>query len=395
MSVTADSIPFLPVGAVLPDYAEGGLYGFARGLRHWLHERKAGFLAAEVAPGERALVVLLVIDGLGDAFLDVVGAGSALYAARCASLTSVCPSTTASAITTLATGVAPVEHGLNGWFIHDRRFGGVIAPLPLIRRSGEPLEAFRLLPRLFPVPPMYRHACRPVTLVSPAPIAFSRFSLHHGRGAHIEPYEGLDDFVAAIVDMANALAHSGGLIHAYYPVFDLLSHQHGCRSPEVLACFARVDAAFALLQRALAGRDVRLVATADHGFVDAPPERRIELALDCEVAAMLAAPLFGERRLAFCRVRPGAQAEFEAWAADELRGKGVAVRSEDFLAAGLLGPGTPHCRLAERIGSHALLMEAGWTIVDHVPGEHEHTMIGVHGGLSADEMRIPLILART
>ena len=85
----------------------------------------------------------------------------------------------------------------------------------------------------------------------------------------------------------------------------------------------------------------------------------------------------------------------EAWAAGELRGKGVAVRSGEFLAAGLLGPGLPHPRLAERLGSHVLLMEAGWTIVDHVPGEHEHAMIGVHGGLSADEMRVPLILAQT
>lgn len=395
MPSTLDSSLPLPAGAVLPDYGDGGLYGFARGLRNWLHDRKAGWPAAEIAPGERALVVLLVIDGLGERFLDTLGRGSALHAARSASLSSVCPSTTASAITTLATGVAPAEHGLNGWFIHDRRFGGVIAPLPLIRRSGEPLEAFRLLPRLFPVAPMYRHACRPVTLVSPAHIAFSRFSLHHGRGAHIEAYEGLDDCVAAIIDMADALAHSGGLIHAYYPVFDLLSHEHGCRSPEAIACFTRVDAAFALLQRALAGRGVRLLVTADHGFIDAPPERRIDLAPDGEVAAMFAAPLFGERRLAFCCVRAGAQAEFEAWAAGELRGKGVAVRSEDFLAAGLLGPGRPHPRLAERLGSHALLMEAGWTIVDHVPGEHEHTMIGVHGGLSADEMRVPLILART
>lgn len=395
MSPAIDFRLSLPTDAVLPDYGDGGLLGFASGLRCWLHDRKAGWAAADIAAGERALVVLLVIDGLGEVFLDTVGRGSALHAAKRASLSSVCPSTTASAITTLATGVAPAEHGLNGWFIHDRRFGGVIAPLPLIRRSGEPLEAFRLLPRLFPVAPMYRHACRPVTLVSPANIAFSRFSLHHGRGAHIEAYEGLDDCVAAIVDMADALAHSGGLIHAYYPVFDLLSHEYGCRSPEAIACFTRVDAAFTLLQRALAGRGVRLLVTADHGFIDAPHERRIDLAPGGEVAAMFAAPLFGERRLAFCRVRAGAQAEFEAWAAGELRGKGVAVRSADFLAAGLLGPGQPHPRLAERLGSHALLMEAGWTIVDHVPGEHEHAMIGVHGGLSVDEMRVPLILART
>ena len=131
----------LPAGAVLPDYGEGGLFGFARGLRHWLHDRRADWPAAEIAPGERALVVLLLIDGLGERFLDTLGHGSALQKARRGSLSSVCPSTTASAITTLATGVAPVEHGLNGWFIHDRRFGGVIAPLPLIRRSGEVLQA--------------------------------------------------------------------------------------------------------------------------------------------------------------------------------------------------------------------------------------------------------------
>lgn len=110
---------------------------------------------------------------------------------------------------------------------------------------------------------------------------------------------------------------------------------------------------------------------------------------------MLAAPLFGERRLAFCQVREGAQAEFEAWAGTELRGKAVLVSGSACLRAGLFGPGQPHPRLAERVGSHALLMESGWTIVNHVEGEHEHTMIGVHGGLSAEEMYVPLILART
>jgi hypothetical protein len=286
-------------------------------------------------------------------------------------------------------------HGLNGWFIHDARFGGVIAPLPLPRRSGLPLEAFRLMQRLCPTPPMFQHACRPVNLVSPADIAYSRFSLHHARGAHIEPYEGLEDFGAAIVAMADALAESGGLIHAYYPTFDALSHAYGCRSTEAGVCFARLDDLFIRLQRALAGRDVRIVVTADHGFTDASASRCVELAPTGEVAQMLAAPLFGERRLAFCKVREGAEAGFEAWAASELAGKGVAVSGEAFMASGLLGPGEPHARLRERVGSHVLLMEPGWTIVDHVEGEAAHEMIGVHGGLSADEMLVPLILART
>jgi hypothetical protein len=94
-------------------------------------------------------------------------------------------------------------------------------------------------------------------------------------------------------------------------------------------------------------------------------------------------------------VRHGAEAAFEAWAALELAGKAVAVTGAAFLASGLLGPGEPHARLRERVGSHVLLMEPGWTIVDHVEGESAHEMIGVHGGLSADEMLVPLILART
>jgi hypothetical protein len=348
-----------------------------------------------VSAGERAVVILLIVDGLGDRFLDTVGQGSALHGARRQTLTSVCPSTTASAVTTLMTGVPPAVHGLNGWFIHDHRFGGVIAPLPLMQRCGPALEAFRLLPRLCPTPPMFHHACRPVNLVSPADIAFSRFSRHHARGAHIEPYKGLEDFGAAIVAMADALAGSGGLIHAYYPTFDALSHTYGCRSAEAGVCFARVDKLFVRLQRALAGRDVRILVTADHGFTDAAPSRCVDIAPESEVARMLAAPLFGERRLAFCKLRQGAEADFEAWAAVELAGKAVAVTGEAFLASGLLGPGVPHPRLRERIGSYALLMEPGWTIVDHVAGETAHEMIGVHGGLCADEMLVPLILART
>lgn len=110
---------------------------------------------------------------------------------------------------------------------------------------------------------------------------------------------------------------------------------------------------------------------------------------------MLAAPLFGERRLAFCRVREGAKCEFEAWAREHLPGKAALVPGDAFLGSGLLGPGRPHARLAERVGSHVLLMEPGWTIVDHVEGEVAHEMIGVHGGLSADEMLVPLALVRT
>lgn len=386
----------IPADSVLPEYGPGGLYDLASTLRTWLHEPGAGWHAGGVAPGDAAAtVVLLVIDGLGDRYLCSAGAGSVLHAHRRGALTSVCPSTTASAVTTLLTGVAPAVHGLNGWFVHDRRFGGVVLPLPLSLRAGPPLEAVRLMSRLCPAPPMFYHANRPAVLVSPADIAFSRFSQHHARGARIEPYQGLQGLEAQILAQVDRLAASGGLVHAYYPVFDALSHLHGCRSAQVHACFERIDALFANLLKALAGRGVHLVVTADHGFIDSSPQRTVDLAPGGEVAAMLAAPLFGERRLAFCRVRKGAAVEFEAWARAELAGKAVLVAGKECRESGLLGPGVRHPRLAERVGTHVLLMEPGWTIIDHVEGELFHEMIGVHGGLSADEMTVPWIAVRS
>lgn len=385
--------PRWPCGHVLPDYEQGGIYGLARDLRTWLHVPRAGLEAAEVEAGEAACVVLLVIDGLGANFLSDAGAGSALAAHYRRTLTSVFPSTTASAITTLMTGASPAEHGLNGWFIHDPRFGGVISPLPLELRGGGALEP-GVATRLFRQASMFRAAQRPTVMLSPSQIAFSPYSQHHARGARIRPYDSLAMLEEVLLETIGELGREGGFIHAYYPSFDALCHAYGCRSPQALGCFGKIDGMFARLCERLAGSGARILVTADHGFIDSSPERTLQLAPDGEVSAMLAAPLFGERRLAFCAVRQGAEREFERWAKETLRGRAVPMPGADCIAAGLLGPGQPHPRLAERVGSHVLLMEPGWTIVDEVEGEKPHELIGVHGGMTADEMRVPLIVAR-
>jgi hypothetical protein len=106
---------------------------------------------------------------------------------------------------------------------------------------------------------------------------------------------------------------------------------------------------------------------------------------------MLAAPLWGERRAAFCRLRAGAGPEFECAMPEFLDGKGVVVVSAELHRAGLFGSGRAHARRAGRLGVKALIMAPGWALRDSVAGEREHRMIGLHGGLSAQEMYVPLI----
>ena len=87
----------------------------------------------ELAPARN--VVLLIVDGLGDNYLMRRGAGGELAQRRRGAITSVFPSTTASAITTSYTGCTPLEHGLTGWYTYFGEAGYVAAPLPFRTRG--------------------------------------------------------------------------------------------------------------------------------------------------------------------------------------------------------------------------------------------------------------------
>ncbi|MGD2083655.1 MAG: phosphodiesterase, partial [Chromatiales bacterium] len=112
-----------------------------------------------------------------------------------------------------------------------------------------------------------------------------------------------------------------------------------------------------------------------------------------ELGETLLLPLCGEPRAAYCYVRAGATSDFESYVREEL-GHCVDLRhSGDILDAGLFGMGSPHPRLAQRIGDFTLLMRDHYVIKDWLPFERRYEQIGVHGGLSADEMYVPLIAA--
>ena len=71
-----------------------------------------------------------------------------------------------------------------------------------------------------------------------------------------------------------------------------------------------------------------------------------------------------------------------------------AYRSERLIEEGWFGPGEPHPKLKDRIGDYTLVMKGNWTIKDWLPGEKRYRQIGVHGGVSADEMIVPLVVAQ-
>ena len=332
-------------------------------------------------------IVFLIVDGLGDRYLQANGVGGRMARHRRGAISAVFPSTTASAITTSFTGATPLEHGLTGWFTYFPEAACVGAPLPFQRR-GEKAPLGAAAGTIFAEPPLFDTLTTRSIVVSYRPIIDSTYNRHHCGNAERRAYDDL----AGFLEQTTAAVKSGPerkLVYAYWPEFDSLAHRHGVASAEVRAHFDRLDAMFGELLERLRGTDTIVVLTADHGFIDSPAEESIEL--PAELCAQLRFPLCGERRVAFCHVRD--KDAFIAEAKGFFKQRADVRPSVELRQEGWFGAGRAHPFFAERIGDVALVMRGRGTVKDWVPGESRHLHIGNHGGMSEDEMQIPLVVA--
>ena len=380
---------------IAPDYQGGSIVNLVTSIAQALGSDAPDYpplreLAAQ-SLGSRN-VVLLVVDGMGYENLAANASEGSLAAHLKARITSVFPSTTATAITTFYTGTAPQQHGLTGWFTYFPELGGVIAPLPYRPRAvGEALavpatEAFGHVP-------IFDRLRARSFVVAPQRIAHSEFSTAHAGAAEIVPFETLEQMFAAVERIVRAPGERR-YVYAYWPELDTLAHEHGIGSREALAQLAEIDAAFGRFLRAVGGTDTAVIVTADHGFVDRSQDQAIVLDEHPELAETLRLPLCGEPRAAFCYVHAHLRGRFIDYVTRRLGAFIEVSDSRALLEAGFFGAGPPHPRLAERIGDFTLIAKDAASIKDWVPGEKRHFHIGVHGGTSTREMYVPLIVAQ-
>jgi predicted AlkP superfamily pyrophosphatase or phosphodiesterase len=337
-------------------------------------------------------LVLMVVDGLGYDFIISVGAHSTLARHVKARLTSVFPSTTATAITTFLTGLAPQQHALTGWHMYLRELDAVIAVLPFrLRGSEETLSRAGVkAAQLFDHTAVFDRIETQSHTLSPNRIVNSDFNIAHCGVAKRRGYDSL----AELFDRLTAVIVEPGrkFVYAYFPDIDSLAHAHGIRSREVALRYAELDQQLDRLIDRACGTDTMLIVTADHGFIDSGPDRVIELSEHPQLSATLMLPLCGERRAAYCYVRPDGFQEFEHYVATRLGNFTDLRRSEELIEQDYFGLGAPHPELRRRIGDYTLLMKDNYVIKDWLPGERRHVHIGVHGGVSRQEMEVPLII---
>ena len=401
---------------VLPDYDGGGLLNVAGTVLDLLGMHEEGDpaplreLRPELREGVRQIVVVLA-DGLGLGQLRALRADMPFVrsildraergdAAQLIEATSIFPSTTAAAITTLNTARTPQEHGNIAYFVWLEEFAQVTQMLrwgPGVNRHGSYFDDKRIDPREYvKVPSIHARiqARGGVSwVIEPEVFRQEAMTRMHAAEAWYAGYALPSSMSVRLRDLleTRAWGDAPAYVYAYWAGIDSVAHLSGPRSSEHALEAAMFDKA---LERAVSDRppgDTLIILTADHGHAFTDPNKLIDLVGDEQLRALLRNPIAGEPRLAFLhtdepdRVRQHLERKYPHTF--------FLIDREEAIAAGLFGRGDP-ALARQRIGEVLAMLDgdraASIVKVDGQVFRHR----GSHGGMSADEMRIPVLAWR-
>ena len=358
-----------------------------------LHRVVPSLLGELAHPGDAALppwfpapvaganqIVLLVIDGLGaEQLRERSRLAPVLAGGTGGSITSVAPSTTACALTTLVTGKVPAEHGVVGYRV--ALDGEVMNVLQWSLRGAD--ARMRVPAPVFQPFPSFPGSKGPVPVVTRQDYGPTGFTAAHLGHVELHRWHTPAGLVTAVRELA---AGGSPFVYAYYEGIDRVAHAEGLGQyydDELRAADRLVGDVLDVLPP-----EAVLVVTADHGQVEVGGTVEVLGPEIMEGVSLIS----GEGRFRWLHVRPGALADVTE-TATALHGEVAWVRTkEQIIDEGWLG-GVPSATVAARLGDVVLVPFAPTAFLD--PADTgELRLKARHGSLTPAEMLIPLLAWR-
>lgn len=334
--------------------------------------------------------VVLLVDGLGaDALKATTGHARTLAAALTSKsvIEAGFPTTTASALASLATGQLPGQHGLVGYSVLDAAHDRVVNQLSGWDDDLDP-ATWQLLPTIFERAAAAGLGAAVVGTERYRDSGFTRAVL---RGAR---YVSGASIAARMSRAAELVAEPGppGLIYVYVPELDMAAHAHGWESREWTAALETTDAAVRELVASLGPR-AGLLVTADHGIIDVPARSHVLVDSAPELLDGIRF-LAGEPRCLQLHFEPDLSPRLRESMLDRWReaesDRSWIVSREEFVASGWLGDVRPE--VLPRIGDIVVAARKGIAYYDtRTASTSARAMIGQHGSVTQTELRVPLL----
>ena len=409
----------LPPGAVRPDYtgyclsSVPGTILSILGVESGRPKLPADALG-DVDAGGVENVILLVCDGFGHReWKNQAGRGFVKTISEKGSvrpITTVFPSTTAAALSAISTGLTPQEHGLPEWYVYMSEIGEIIVSLPFTR-PGEygrdtlvgTLDPKALLDEQTIFQRLKAEGVKSVTFVN-RPLARTVYSTLSRKGSELASYMTSSDFA---VSLRRWVEKSRGptMFYAYWPYIDTVEHTYGPNTDEVeveasLISHALQEGFLSKMSREAAKKTLILV-TADHGQVNVVPEKLLYMNRWTKLSRVFAKTPSGKSILpwggardVFMQIEEDLLDETADYLEAKFAGSASIIKTADLIDQGMFGINKPSRRFRRRAGNLMILPHGTKTAWYRYRKGDSLKVKGHHGGLTKDEMTIPLAAAR-
>ncbi|WGH93935.1 alkaline phosphatase family protein [Auritidibacter ignavus] len=303
-------------------------------------------------------------------------------------ISTVLPTTTASALTSMATGLLPGRHGLVGYDSFDPDRGQVINQLGNWDPEVNP-EQWQ------PHPTLFESVQAPLAAVTVSLPEFADSGLTRA-GLRGPRFVGARSLGARFHKALTELQRPGALVYLYIPELDKAGHRHGVGSAEWIEVLEAIDSHMRRLRRKLStiGHPVNVLLTADHGMVTIAPADRLDTREHSELYDGVLHTA-GEPRFFQLYFAPEADDSHrreiqQRW--EKIYGEVAIVISRDRAEHdGWFGPLEP--RVVPRIGDLLVVAQSDIALYDSLRASAmSWEMWGHHGSTTDDERLVPLLV---
>jgi predicted AlkP superfamily pyrophosphatase or phosphodiesterase len=326
--------------------------------------------------------VVMVVDGMGAHLLHDHPESAPFLSGLAGIDDVVCgiPSTTATSLTSLSTGLKPGQHGMAGYTCRVPETGRRMNLLTW----DQPVEPEQWQPHPS-VMTGIRAAGLEADVVNEAKFADSGLTRCTHRGV---PYSGVKstwERLDVVLDVVEAAPR--GLVYTYDSRLDHAGHLEGCTSQAWHETLLAIDADIAEMRAELPD-DTVLLVTADHGMIDLPEDGRFDLDTVPELRDGVDL-VAGEARLRHLYVQPGATDDVVASWREVVGDRAVVERREDL--TDWFGPIAPEVR--GRFGDVIVASLDQFAVFSSADFPQEFMLRGFHGSISEAELAIPLLIS--
>lgn len=318
-------------------------------------------------------IVVILLDGMGQSIIDRNLEKDGLFQTHLAgTYSSVFPPTTVAATTSIMSGQNPCEHGWLGWDCYYPQIDkNVTVFLNLESGTENPAADYNVAWKF----------CGYQSITD-------KINAAGGKAYNVAPFVApFPDSFEKICAQIKALCDVPGkkYIYGYWSEPDGIMHRKGCYDQESKQVLLRLEKQVQQLSDEL--KNTLIIVTADHGHMDS---QGVAITAYPRIMECLVRLPSIEPRALNLFVKEDKKEQFESEFRKEFGDKFLLWTKQEVLDRQLFGTGIEHTCFRDMLGDYLAIAVEDLSIYNTV--EEAGYFIGVHAGLTEDEMMIPLII---